>query len=209
MTKGRIVRGQGVVVPGPVADLRADAERLRQEARRALESLEKRSRAAEQELSDLRRQAEAEGRQAGYEVGLQKAAAEAREIRNRAAQEAAVHVAQARELAIPLGRKLAEKIVGKALVLDSSLVAQMAEDALAVLRVDSGAVVLRCSQSDLDRLQAARDQLTSALGPQASLTIEPDPSLQAGDCIVDSRSGRADARISHKLDGLERVLRDV
>jgi flagellar biosynthesis/type III secretory pathway protein FliH len=61
------------------------------------------------------------------------------------------------------------------------------------------------ASGDLARVRAASDALAQ-LVERGSLAVAEDPTLQAGEVIVESAGGRVDARIGAQLDAFRRAL---
>src|SRR5262245_34635458 len=106
---GRIVKGAGRVIPGEVMDARAEAGAVREAARRE-----------------------------GYAAGRAEAAAEMASALVRARAEAARLIAGARPAALAIAGKMAERIVGRAVVLDPAVMADIAAEALAACHPRAG-----------------------------------------------------------------------
>jgi flagellar biosynthesis/type III secretory pathway protein FliH len=184
---GRLLKGKGYVVPRLVMSAREQAQQVLEAAHVAGE-LERR-RAYELGL--------AEGREA--------AAAELTETLVRARQEAEQMREASREAAIPIARRMAERIVGRALELHPSLIADIATQALAASRARTGVVTLRVHPLDLLALEEQRARLLTRL-PGVDLTLVGDESISQGGCVVETSSGRLDARLERQLDAIEKAL---
>jgi flagellar biosynthesis/type III secretory pathway protein FliH len=191
---GRIIRGQGRVVPGAVLDARAEARDIVSSARREAESI---LRVASDERERVRREALDEGRaQAAVELAGVLAAGRAR---------ADELLARAVPDALAVAAKMAEKIVGRAVALDASVMADIAAEALAACRT-RGAVTLRVHPDDLPAVEASRASLAARLGDEASLEIVADEGAGRLGCVVDTAVGRVDARLPAVLAALTASL---
>jgi type III secretion protein L len=184
---GRLLKGKGHIIPKVVMAAREQAKAVLVAAHTAGEA--ERRRAHEQGL--------AEGREA--------AAAEMTEVLVRARQEAGQLLEASRDAAIPIARRMAERIVGRALELHPSLIADIATQALAASRARAGAVGLRVNPLDLIALEQQRARLVARL-PGVDLTLLADESIAQGGCIVETSSGRLDARLDRQLDAIEKAL---
>ena len=114
----------------------------------------------------------------------------------------------ATDAAMVLARKMAEKIVGRAVELDASVMRDIASQALASCRSHSGPIVLRVHPDDRAAVEAGRSrwpQDISALDVQ----LASDPTVGRSGCVVDTPVGRVDGRLATQLDALERALRTV
>jgi flagellar biosynthesis/type III secretory pathway protein FliH len=185
---GRLLKGKGYVIPRVVMSAREQAERLLAAARSAVE--EDRRRGYEQGLAD----------------GRADAIAELTEVLVRARQDADEIRSASREAAIPLARRMAERIVGRALELHPSLIADIAGQALAASRARSGPVTLRLHPVDLIALERERPRLLARLPAAFDLKLVADEGINQGGCIVETAVGRLDARLDRQLDAIEKAL---
>jgi type III secretion protein L len=193
---GRIVKasrgeaaGAGRVVAAVVLTAREQAARLLAEA--------------EAQSAAIRAEAEARGLAAGREAAAAEvtatvvaAQAYAEAVRARAVEPAAV-----------LARRMAEKVVGRALDLDPALMGDIVSQALAASRARAGAVVLRVHPEDLSAVERERPRWSEPMAAAVALRVVPDPAVGRGGCVVETPVGRVDARLGSQLDALERALR--
>jgi flagellar biosynthesis/type III secretory pathway protein FliH len=184
---GRLLKGKGYVVPRVVMSAREQAQRVLAAAHSAAE--EDRRRAYEEGLAEGRDAARAELTEI-----LVKARAEAEELR-----------VASKDSAIPIARRMAERIVGRALELHPSLIGDIALQALAASRARSGPVTLRVHPVDLIALEQERPRLAARLG-SLDLHLVADDSISQGGCLVETSVGRLDARLESQLDAIERAL---
>jgi flagellar assembly protein FliH len=115
--------------------------------------------------------------------------------------------AAAKDSALVLARKMAEKIVGRAVDLDPSIMGEIAGQALAASRARGGAVVLRVHPDDLAAIEQTRAQWLHRMASLASVRVVADASVGRDGCVVETPVGRLDARLQTQLDALERALR--
>jgi flagellar assembly protein FliH len=112
--------------------------------------------------------------------------------------------AEAKDAAVVLARRMAEKIVGHAVDLAPAAMGAIVAQALAASRAKAGAVVLRAHPEDLPAVEAARERWgTGALVVRAVA----DARVGRYGCVVETPIGRVDARLSAQLDALEKALR--
>jgi flagellar biosynthesis/type III secretory pathway protein FliH len=117
--------------------------------------------------------------------------------------------AEAKQAAIILARKMAEKIVGHAVTVDATVMRDIAAHALAAARLSPEPINLRVHPDDLAMLQASRPEWLAELGWRADVTITADTGVGRYGCIVETSAGRLDARLETQLDALEQALRRV
>ena len=195
---GRLVKRFGRVVPAEVLDARAQAGAILALARRQAEQSLADARA---ETADLRQKARREGEAAGradaeaaFTTLLIEARADAERVR-------AAAVPTARALAV----RMAEKIVARTVDLDASVLAEMVGHALATARARSGVVLLRVHPDDQAALETARPALAARLAAAVELRLVADPEVGRYGCVVETPTGRLDARLETQLAALERA----
>jgi flagellar assembly protein FliH len=132
------------------------------------------------------------------EVAAALAAARAEANRERAA---------AKDVAVILARKMAEKIIGHAVEIEPLVMRDIAAHALQSVSPGQESVLLRLHPDDLARLQAERPDWLMAVGLEAGVRAVADVSVGRLGCVVETASTRLDARLDAQLDALERALR--
>jgi flagellar biosynthesis/type III secretory pathway protein FliH len=190
---GRLVKEGGRVVPGAVLSAREQAARLLAHAEA--------SRAA------VQADAERRGFEAGYAAGREAALAEVTETMAAARADAEVVRARVADPALLLARRMAEKIVGRAIALEPAVLGEIAAQALAASRATSGQLVLRVHPDDLPALEAERPRWRERLAAAVQLRVVTDPAVGRAGCVVETPAGRVDARLGPQLDALERAVR--
>jgi flagellar biosynthesis/type III secretory pathway protein FliH len=190
---GRLIKGAGRVVPAAALSARDQAARLLAEGAAARAS--------------LGAEAERRGFEAGLAAGREAALAEVSETVAAAQAYAGSVRARAGEQALLLARRMAEKIVGRALDLDPAVMADIVGRALAASRASAGTVVLRVHPEDLATALAERPRWAERLDAAIQLRVVPDPTVGRAGCVVETPVGRLDARLSSQLDAFERAVR--
>jgi flagellar assembly protein FliH len=115
--------------------------------------------------------------------------------------------ALAKDAAVVLARKMAEKIVGHAVAVDPKLMREIAARALDAAKPGRESVLLRVHPDDLACLEQTRAEWLAAMGVQADVKLVADATVGRSGCIVETAVGRLDARLQTQLDALERALR--
>jgi flagellar biosynthesis/type III secretory pathway protein FliH len=115
--------------------------------------------------------------------------------------------AAAKDAALTLARKMAEKIVGRAVELDPTVMGEIAGQALAACRARGGAVVLRVHPDDLAAVEQTRPNWSQRIASAANVRVVADDSVGRQGCVVETPVGRLDARLQTQLDALERAVR--
>jgi flagellar assembly protein FliH len=114
--------------------------------------------------------------------------------------------AESRGGTVALGRRLAEKIIGRAIEIDEAILGDLANLAIGDTRVRQGIVVLRVHPEDVAALERQRPALMARLNAEIVLRIESDPGVKRHGCVVQTPVGRVDAQLSTQLDALEKAL---
>jgi type III secretion protein L len=185
---GRVVKGHGHVVPAVVMDARAEAEAIVREARaRAAATLE-------------------EARREGFEEGRAAGAAALVDLLAAGRAEVEAMLARVEPAALDIAARMAEKIVGRAVELDPTIMAAIAAEAVAACRTRDGVVRLRVHPDDLAAVMPARAGLAERLGGDATLELVADEGVERHGCVVDTSVGRVDARLATQLAALRRSL---
>jgi flagellar biosynthesis/type III secretory pathway protein FliH len=127
----------------------------------------------------------------------------------RARASAAASRTEAKDLALVLARKMAEKIVGHAVALDPEILSDIAVQALAAAKVREGGIVLRVHPEDLATMEASRPKWRARIASQLDVTLLGDVSVGRHGCVVESDAGRVDARLETQLAALEQALRET
>ena len=115
--------------------------------------------------------------------------------------------AAAADAALVLARKMAAKIIGRAVDLDPSVMGEIAGQALAASRSRGGAVVLRVHPDDLAAVEQSRARWSLRIVAATDVRVVTDASVGRHGCVVETPVGRLDARLQTQLDALERALR--
>jgi flagellar assembly protein FliH len=113
----------------------------------------------------------------------------------------------AKDGALLLARKMAERIVGRAVELEPVVMGEIVARALAAARTRPGAVVLRVHPEDLEAVERTRPDWRRKLAVAADVRVIADASVGRNGCVVDTPVGRLDARLQSQLHALENALR--
>jgi flagellar biosynthesis/type III secretory pathway protein FliH len=133
--------------------------------------------------------------------------AEATEWLVRARASALAATVEAKEVALLLARKMAERIIGHAVELDARVMGDIVGQALAVSRGRASALVLRIHPDDIAAIELSRPSWRERVAADADVRIVGDDSVGRNGCVVESELGRVDARLDAQLGALERALR--
>jgi flagellar biosynthesis/type III secretory pathway protein FliH len=147
------------------------------------------------------------GGTAAPDPDCERAAAEVTRLLVSARVTAEAERAAAKDAALVLARKMAERIVGRAVALDPSILGEIAGQALAASRARGGSVVLRVHPDDLAAVEQTRPNWSQRVAAAADVSLVADESVGRNGCVVETPVGRLDARLQTQLDALERALR--
>lgn len=196
---GRIIRSQGRVVCGEQVVAHAEATTIRAAA---MEDADRMRVQVELDRTEARRA----GYEAGFAAGRQEALASMTELMVRARADAETVRLGAQDSAVALARRMAERIVGQAVMLAPTFVADMVAKALSETRARAGTVVVRLHPQDFEAVARDRMRLSARVANGVEVKLTADPGVERNGCVVDSALGRLDARLSTQLDALERAL---
>jgi len=153
-----------------------------------------------------RTEARRSGYEAGFSAGRQEALASMTDLLVRARADAESVRVGAQDSAVALARRMAERIVGQAVNLAPSFVADMVAKALSETRARAGTVVVRLHPQDFEAVARERSRLSARVANGVEVKLTADPGIERNGCVIDSPLGRLDARLSTQLDALERAL---
>jgi flagellar assembly protein FliH len=106
------------------------------------------------------------------------------------------------ELALAIVRKIIchEAAIGRETVL--CVVQEALKDV-----VDDRRITVKMSPSDLQFMQDAERRLSGRLSSLQHVNFEADESISSGGCVIETESGKLDARLEHQLRAIEESLR--
>ncbi len=216
-----IIRQYRVVTPKDLPDVQGPEEAEKQGLANGLaNSLLEQARAeadrilaeAQQQVAAIQRQAEAAGRQQGFEAGL----AEGRAVAEAQARQEAAHLqtilnsileervrilAGAENELVELALAVARKVIGDIAVNNAEVIAYIAHRAIEQLG-QSGPFQIHLHPTDVQRL--------SAIWPKENKPdwkLVADERIAPGGCIVTCGAGQVDGRPETQLDLIQRAFR--
>jgi flagellar biosynthesis/type III secretory pathway protein FliH len=195
---GRLQKGLGRVVPAGVFTAEEEAAQIRARAEADAAAVRVGAQAARNEAE-----------RAGFEAGKQAGMARVSELLLAARVQAEHDLHAAKDAAIVLARRMAERIVGRAVELSPELMGEIVAEALHASRAKAGAVVLRAHPEDLAAIERERPRWLARVAAGVDVRVVADLSICRHGCVVETPVGRLDARLQTQLDALERALRGV
>jgi flagellar biosynthesis/type III secretory pathway protein FliH len=199
---GRLIKASGRLVPAAVLSAKDEAAQVLAAARAERES-------ARRDAEAIRLEAEQRGYRQGFERGQQEGLAACTRLLAAAQVDADARRAQAKDTAVILARRMAERIVGRAVELSPETMADIVSTALTAARARAGSILLRVHPLDVPTVEAHRARWLAALNPGEvglQVRVAPDETVDRHGCIVETPVGRLDARLTVQLDALERAL---
>lgn len=182
-----------------------EGEEIVRQAR--LEADEIRQAAFSKGYSDGREQGMAEGR----ELGAQEFASAielVKRIHNEMQRLQSSLEKENHKAAVRLAIEIAKKIVKKEVLTDEDTVIRVIADALGTL-VDMKApetVLVRVNPQELALVEGSASTIKSMLAGVEGFSVEADPSVERGGCVIETNLGSLDARMETQLDAVERAI---
>jgi len=197
---GLIVRSRSQVIPAVVLSAREQAKEILAQAEAEAQGIRDKLEAIRLEAVEV---GHAEGRRQGRDEGYAEVLSLLTEARTRVLSDHRKN----REAGVAIGRKMAEKILGRAITIEPAIVGELVEQAIVASRPRGGAIVVHAHPADVDELKRAREAWLSTLASITEIRVVPDDGLERGDCVVDTPVGRLDGRLSTQLEAMESAMR--
>ncbi|GAB4255216.1 MAG: hypothetical protein Kow0092_00040 [Deferrisomatales bacterium] len=179
-------------------------ERARRESQRIVAE-------ARAEAEAIREQARREGIEAGTAEGRARTAEAADRVAVLAEELARFKPAlyeEARSQVVELALAVVGKLLGPLAEGDRQAVVRVVERALQVVS-DRESLTVRVHPDDLKSLLDAKPTLQETVDGIQKLTLIEDPAVRPGGCLVQSPSAEIDARLDSQLEALARTLRNL
>jgi flagellar assembly protein FliH len=113
------------------------------------------------------------------------------------------------QLVVDFALKLLEKVMGtqefQNLTVDSAKLQQLVERALSEF-ADSAKFVIRLHRDVAKIVEARKSEFNAMLVNEGTVVIVEDPSLQPGDCLIETDFGVLDARVESQINELKSVF---
>lgn len=191
-----------------------NADKLLQESKEQAQSM---INEAKQKAESIKEEAHRVAYETGYKEGMEKAQAEQKSILKEASVKASGLLTQANKEVkedifqhktelVEVIMQIAEKVMRKRFEDMPPAILPLVQDALQKMR-DETQVVVRVSPTDFSFVLPVRAELKKILSStNATLEIEVDDSLKAGDCWVETPNGSVDARLEQQIAVLKKAL---
>jgi type III secretion protein L len=187
-------RGGGGVLEGQVYEAHQSARRIVELAQKqAQEILDQANRETERIISEAR------------EMGRQQGLADVSEQILRAKIVHGEKLASSEREIVALALKVAEKILGRDLERDPSLVVDLCARAIEDVR-SAHQVIVRVNPKDALHLREQRGRMMERVGRVKEIAIKEDPEVGRHGCIIETEVGIIDAQLATQLEVLREVL---
>lgn len=150
-----------------------------------------------------------DGEKAGFDTGLEKAAETLQRLEGLIAgldrTRAELYEKLEQEI-LDLIFRIAEKVIHTEIRSDDAARLSILEAGLHRLR-ESEKVVVRVAPTDLEAVRAALPALKEQNGMVGQVTVQEDPEVSEGGCVLESDQCQVDGRIEVTLQAIEEALR--
>jgi flagellar biosynthesis/type III secretory pathway protein FliH len=159
----------------------------------------------------------AEGERRGYQAGEQAGFETACQRVEPLIQSLHENLSQLSRLRQELHQQIEHEVVELALSIVGKIICHEAaigrETVLCVVQealkhvTDDGRITVKMSPSDLQFMQDAKHGLSGRLSSLQHVDFESDESISSGGCVIETESGKINARLEHQLRAIEESLR--
>jgi type III secretion protein L len=212
MAIGKVIKGDSAAEPVAGGDrpvlrpprpgvMNAEVFEARQGAQGIIEEAQREKERILAEAQKEREEVLAKAREQGRQEGM----AQATELVLRAKMQAGDILARQERDVVALACKIAEKIIGRDVERDPSLLADICVKAIEELR-SARAVVLRVNPKSAAVLRARKAELMELIGRAVDVAIREDPDVAPVGCIVQTEFGTVDAQLPTQFEMLQNVL---
>lgn len=170
----------------------------------AAEILQKAKEDAEQHLEQVKTDCE-ELRKKAQEEGFQKGLEEFNAHLLALEEEAKKMHLEMQKVIIPLALRAAKKIVNKEIELKPEVIVDIVIQAMAPAK-ESSRVKITVNKSDLDALEKSRPKLKELFSQLQVLTIQDNPDITPGGCIIETEAGMINATAENQWKALENAF---
>jgi type III secretion protein L len=212
MAIGKVIKGDSVSEPLPGGErpmprpphpgvMNAEVFEARQSAQGLLEEAQKEKERLLAEARGEREELLAQAREQGRQEGV----VQATELILRAKMQAGEILARQERDVVALACKIAEKIIGRDVEREPSLLVGICARAIEELR-NARAVVLRVHPRSAAVLRAHKVELMERIGRTVDVALREDADVTPVGCIVQTELGTVDAQLSTQVEMLQNVL---
>lgn len=178
---------------------------------------------AAQEAGQMKTDAEAEGKNSGYQEGyasgcetaklemealVKEASEKAQRIISLAENETKNAIVAAQTKIVEIAMAVANRVIPQHFIDVPQVVLPLIKAALEKVK-DQKSIIIKVAPSDYELVLLAKNEFQMMLGSDEILTIISDQSIQNGGCIVESASGNVDARLNTQLETIKKAVQEV
>lgn len=197
-------RGGSVIRQAPRPGvLSAEDFEARQTGNRIIDEAKQRAEDIVEEAMQEREKILAAAKEEGRQEGLTQAAEILTRAKLQAGQALASDVME--QEVLELSCRIAEKIIGRDLERDPSILADICAQAVDQVR-SARAVTLRVNPEDGRMLRSVTPRLMELVARSVDIAIRDDAEVEVGGCIVQTEFGTIDAQLKTQLDMIRNVL---
>lgn len=201
-------------------EAKASCAMLQQEAQeKQQEIIEQARQQAEQLKEDAKAAGHEEGFTAGHAEGMTKAKeecaatireanAKAERTMKTAQEEMQTYLQQAENEILEITLHIVEKILPQHFIDVPQVILPLIRKALLKVK-EQAHVIVHVAPDAYELVLMAQPEFQSLLEGKASLEVQSDDSLGAGDCILETSNGNVDARLATQLELIKKAVQDV
>ena len=161
------------------------------------------------EAENLRNRSKEEGLEEGKREGESKVAEQinqAMETLNEAIKQRKKIIKDAESELVRLSLKIAEQIVRSEVSLHKDVVLNIVTEAINRVS-DRESIIIKVNKEDAEYIKNYKDKIQGIVDGVKNLSILEDSQVEPGGCVVETNLGYVDARISTKIELLEKALK--
>lgn len=214
------LKGRATTVKRKLQEMEARTEKLLEDAEREAAELVA---SAKNEADSIRDQARIAGDKAGYkdgyEVGHEQSVEESKHLVEEAAKKAAnimraaldaknTYLEQAEDEVTRIAMEIVEKVLPQHFIDAPQVILPLVRKALLKVK-DQPEVTIHVSQDSYEFVLMAQTDFQGMLEGKATLIIQPDETLSAGDCVMETPAGNVDARLATQIEIIKQAIQEV
>ncbi len=149
------------------------------------------------------------GEKAGFEAGLDRAKETVEHLKALILdleQARKVHYAKLEEEIVDFAFRIAEKVVYHEIEQSPMVRARILSAGLSKLK-DGGEITIRVAPGDLEDIQEVLPELCQQIGMAGKVSLEADPEVTPGGCILSTDQCELDARVEKALESIKEAVR--
>jgi flagellar biosynthesis/type III secretory pathway protein FliH len=206
---GTLEQSDQVVPRDPTAVDLAAIEKMKEDAR--VEINEMKRAAMEDEIEPLRKKAYDEGYAQGQSEVSQKTQANLKksfEAIQESLDQRKDIIKTAEPEILKLAVKIAVQLINSEITLNRGVILNVVSDAINKI-TDREQVIIKVNINDLAQVKDFKDDIEDMLDGAKNLSIVSDKKVESGGCIIETKVGLVDARISTKVGAIESAFLKV